>query len=189
MTNDPIPFPVLTYHLHSSSRTSPTSSLVFSHALSLHLLCGECPAAERKMPLFMAGKSPTKRGLPRGGLGEGRADSGVPVFVPLPPLNPRGPLLSQLHLLCPQSPEPTPHLPPTSILAPAHGPVPSGSCLWFFPEIQTLPVNRHGSQYLTCVNSSWSTALWVWFDYCPHFLGQETRAGSQVTCPSSYSQI
>lgn len=48
-------------------------------------------------------RAPCEGGLPAGGLGEGRADLGAPAVVLPPLLNLLCPLLSQPHLLCPQS--------------------------------------------------------------------------------------
>lgn len=48
-------------------------------------------------------RASSEAGAPTGGLGEGRADSGAPALVAPPLLNLLCPLLSQLHLLRPQS--------------------------------------------------------------------------------------
>lgn len=98
-----------------------------------------CASTQQQMGLT-EGKSPTKRGLPGGGSGEGRAEPGVPAFVPLPPLNPLCPLLSQLHLLCPQS------LGTTS-------PQQASRFLHVVQDRSCSP-ERHGSGCLTWVNSS-----------------------------------
>lgn len=98
-----------------------------------------CASTQQQMGLT-EGKSPTKRGLPGGGSGEGRQSLGfLPLYHCLP---------VTLFALCFPNRICCVHKawerPPLN--------KPLGSCTW--SKIEAVPLNRHGSRCLTWVNSS-----------------------------------